>query len=353
MRVMETDSDLDAFIMDCERAASVSDAELRTVFSQATMRYSTVDVVDPMGEDYRDKQLALFSRIANGSYTGKEITPFDVAAAVTRPFPYVTGNPAIAGEHYGLMGFFLRQMSSLPPGSRILEFGPGWGNLTIALAKLGFKMTAVDVDPGFCDLLRARADIESAPITVIEADFFWAETVVEPFDAVVFFECFHHCPDHLRLLRALHHALKPSGRILFGGEPIVDDFPVPWGVRLDGQSIWAIRQLKHLELGFRAEYFREALQYAGWQAQTTSSKDYSYMTVWDVTRSDKSLHFQISNPKIGSSCGERRNNKLALSATEDAFGLFGPYADLSAGSVSSHCGSRPLCPHNMAAELWT
>lgn len=74
--------------------------------------------------------------------------------------------------------------------------------------------------------------------------------------AAVFFECFHHCDDHRRLLRALHRAVQPGGCVVFAAEPIAPDYPVPWGVRMDGEALWAIHNFGWLELGFRDDYLR-------------------------------------------------------------------------------------------------
>ena len=85
-------------------------------------------------------------------------------------------------------------------------------------------------------------------VNAVNADFMWAETVEDPFDAAVFFESFHHCSDHMRLLRALRQAVKPDGRAYFAAEPILPDFPIPWGLRMDGESLWAIRSNGWMEL---------------------------------------------------------------------------------------------------------
>lgn len=54
------------------------------------------------------------------------------------------------------------------------------------------------------------------------------------FDAILFFECFHHCSDHRELIRKLAVALVPEGRVYFAAEPIDDSFAMPWGLRLMG-----------------------------------------------------------------------------------------------------------------------
>jgi hypothetical protein len=52
--------------------------------------------------------------------------------------------------------------------------------------------------------------------------------------------------------------------VFFASEPIDDSFDVPWGLRLDGESLWAIRRNGWLELGFQESYFLRTLQHLGW-----------------------------------------------------------------------------------------
>jgi len=52
--------------------------------------------------------------------------------------------------------------------------------------------------------------------------------------------------------------------VVFGAEPITDTFPLPWGVRLDGMSVWSIRRFRWLELGYQESYFIRTLMRFGW-----------------------------------------------------------------------------------------
>jgi hypothetical protein len=58
--------------------------------------------------------------------------------------------------------------------------------------------------------------------------------------------------------------LKEGGMAVFASEPITEAFPLPWGVRMDGMSVWSIRRFKWLELGFKESYFLQTLQQNGW-----------------------------------------------------------------------------------------
>jgi len=333
MQTIRDAAELDAKIAECDRAGAVSDDALRAVFGTFRMDPPTAVPPDPFAPEYRDFQLGLYRDVAGRPYsTANEETAFDVERAVLRPFPFPTASGQTAGEHFMAIGFLLRAMA-LPPGSRVLEFGPGWGNTTVMLAKLGHRVTAVDIEPRFCELLRRRAAHEGVEIEVVNADFLWAEgeQARVRFDAALFFECFHHCADHLRLLRALRGALAPGGRVFFGAEPISDGFPMPWGLRLDGCSLWAIRKHGWMELGFRDDYFQDALARTGWFGRKHACPDPAWLTVWEACRREEAvLRFAAGGPPVHTEVGQRRGGLIELLGAAGA-GAFGPYIALPRG----------------------
>jgi len=163
------------------------------------------------------------------------------------------------------VGHVIRTLD-LPPNSRILEFGPGWGNTTIALAQMGHRVTAIDISQQFIDLIQARAERIHTSVQTMVGDFSSIQELDEEYDAVLFFESFHHCTDHFDLLTRLRRIVADQGRVLFAAEPIEEGYYLPWGPRLDGESLWAIRRNGWFELGFRKSYFLEALRRTGWSA---------------------------------------------------------------------------------------
>ncbi|WEY37301.1 class I SAM-dependent methyltransferase [Paraburkholderia sp. SUR17] len=276
-----TIEELDRKMAECHAAAAISDAAMRRAFTTFRMAPTGTDL-DPFGKEYAKQQMALYEGIAGKPYRlQNEAYPHDIAQ-LDKPFPYSTGAPEVIGGQYLAIGSLIRRLHVSAP-ARIVEFGAGWGNMALALAQSGYEVTAVDIEKGFTDLIRRRATQMDLPVQTINADFMWAETAAERFDAVVFFECFHHCADHPRLLRALHRIVRPEGRVYFVGEPIEDRLPVPWGVRLDGESLWAIRQHGWLELGFQETYFREILRRTGWNVVRYASTEYAAAHVWVAT----------------------------------------------------------------------
>lgn len=330
MQAINTLDELDAMLGECDRAAT--DDDLRRVFSRFMMSPQAAlpaEVrADPLGDAYHSAQMSLYERISGRTYSLlNEHTPFDVAAAVTRPFPYSTGSCSTAGDHLVTIGQFLKVLS-LAPESRILELGPGWGNTTLALAALGHRVTAVDVEPSFCELIRRRAAQSGLEIEVVDADFRWVNTVEQPYDAIIFFECFHHAADHLTLLRSLHHALRPGGRVYLGAEPILTDFPIPWGIRLDGQSLWSVRKFGWMELGFSKAYFEQAFAATGWIGTQHALPG---PATWELRRSAEPLEFMANDPRLASLTGTRTPTSIRLAHAPQGFAVFGPYIPLSPG----------------------
>src|ERR1700689_2600053 len=268
---------IDEFLRSLEGAKD--DDELRRLFEKYNAAYDLDVPDDPYSDEYRQRQFSLYERLYGRPYsTSHEQSSFDVATAARNPFPYIHGSWSTVGNQLIAVGFIIKAMA-LPKGSRILEFGPGWGNTTLALAKMGYDVTAVDIELNFVDLIKERArmeDIQNLHVSV--GDFSTIETVSERYDAILFFECFHHCSDHLRLMEALDRALKPGGIVCFAAEPIIPEFPIPWGLRMDGQSLWAIRKNGWLELGFNLKYFEDTMRKKGWWLERHVGHDSPWAT---------------------------------------------------------------------------
>lgn len=145
---------IDRFLADLETAKD--DDDLRAKFETYSATYDLNVPADPFSSEYRAKQFALYERLAGRKYSpNNEKTLFDVEEYAVRPFPYCHGSSETVGNQLMAIGFLIKTMG-LPKGARILEFGPGWGNTTIALAKMGYRVMAVDIERNFVDLISAR-----------------------------------------------------------------------------------------------------------------------------------------------------------------------------------------------------
>lgn len=303
-------------------------------FDDAYKRFEAVSLVppadlpvDPFSPEYRARYLDLYHTIANRtSYeVANEGCEFDVDQFALRPFPYFSKSTKLAGKHFSLIGSLLTMMGDLPEGSRVLECGFGWGHTTLALAMLGHCVTALDIEARFCEVVRRRAAEARVEVELINSDFLWVETNERQFDAVVFFESFHHCWEFERLLTALKKVVAPGGRIYFGAEPINEQFTVPWGVRLDGESLLVARRNGWMELGFHSHYFAELLRRTGWTGQCIEPH------FWIATHRGEPMIFQASDSRMHTQIGVKDGNRIRIDTADGGYALFGPYISLPAG----------------------
>lgn len=286
-KVVRTLAELDDMIARLEQAVRSSDDDLRRGFKSFRMELDWSMPANPFSPGYRQAVLEMYEWLHGGAYsTDNEATAFDMDSALARPFPYLTGSPATVGDYLIAVGHLVRTVG-LGPGSRVLELGPGWGNVALPLAQLGCAVTVMDVSPQFVDLVAARARQVGAEIDARVGDFSSVEQVAggdRPYDAVVFFESFHHCLDHNGLLVKLGTMVAPGGKLVFAAEPVERRFWQPWGMRLDGESLWAIRRNGWLELGFQRDYFLEALHRAGWRARLAACCASPWGQAWVAER---------------------------------------------------------------------
>ncbi len=233
--------------------------------------------LDPLSPAYRAEVLEQYRLVARRDYeTAHEAHPFDVGTNhdfLSRPWPYSTGDGAQVGGALAAVGFVI-STCQVRSGHRVLEMGAGWGNLAVPLAQMGCEVTALDIEDRYVRILRHRAERAGVPMRVLRAGFLDAADALgaERFDFVMFHAAFHHCDDHLRLLRLVReHLLAPGGRLVLAGEPLLESLPYPWGLNPMGEGLWATRKFGRHEVVFRPSYLLSALSATGYHATLTVS----------------------------------------------------------------------------------
>ncbi len=291
IRPLESLAELDAFLDECMQGSPEVTAAALERMGKGYLKVPKAMRMpaDPFSPDYVKAQHDLYALVAGRPYAFQnEATGFDFEAVKNDFFPYNTGSGAFVGEQLLKQGFAIRNIH-LPRGSRIVEFGAGWGNLTVQLAMMGYRMTAVELNPPSIALMAHRAGLHGKTISFAQKDMAgFAETAGETFDAALFLASFHHSLDHQKLVANLGRILSPQGEIYFADEPIAPAgspaMPYPWGLRLEAASLYYVRRHGWMELGFQAGYFKQLLIRNGWAHRIVPSDIRGVPDLWIATR---------------------------------------------------------------------
>lgn len=225
---------------------------------------------NPDSYAYKEWQLNLWKAISGRTdyvpHIDEACPDLTLAEGASNPFPYCTHDPVTIGNYLSAIGNIIKCLE-LRQGDSLIEFGVGWGHTTVNLARCGYSVTAVDIEKKFLDIVRYRSCGEPFTITTCHGDFLDFPCQQAQYDAALFFECFHHCLNFKELLTKIRFSLKPGGRIIFCAESFYDDFEFPWGVRLDGHSVWAMRKFGWMELGFNTSFIVNLIKSLGFKVE--------------------------------------------------------------------------------------
>ena len=234
--------------------------------------------LDPWGAAYAAQQHRLWALVVgvDRSYvveSDEQDTGWDNADPIRLPGYYQRRDAlaiASASDHVLATGMVLKHCE-LKAGDRALEYGAGFGQTALALARLGVNVDTVDISPRFCDFVRQQAEHFQVPLHAHQGRFGFNPRPGERYQLIWFFESFHHCVDFLQLVPQLSGMLADGGRIILGGEPIVERenaaVPYPWGVRLHSEVVAVMRQTRWFELGFSEDFLFDLFKRAGYASR--------------------------------------------------------------------------------------
>ena len=321
-------AELDSFIKEVDNAYLKSSDAAYNLFKNTEIEYPQFKSKNPLSDEFRNNIFDLYKQISGKS--NYEVTTeesyLDIDKAVYNPYPYQTKSVERLALYHHLLAK-LMSMINLPAGASILDMGCGWGTTSLELSQIGFKVTSLDINNYFCQLVAKRAKLlKIKNIDIVNDDFLWIEKTNKKFDAIIFFECFHHCWEFERLLKNMHKVLKPKGKIYFAAEPITNIFPLPWTLRMDGESLFVIRKHGWMELGFRSDFFSELLNKTGWHGECIEEG------FWEATSLYEDKIFYASKLLPTSKNSNLLNEKLIISIPDhNDIILYGPYLTLSKG----------------------
>src|SRR5262245_33297509 len=114
-------------------------------------------------------------------------------------------------------------------GRAVLDLGCGHGMAAVVLARLGARVTAVDLSPGYVSEARRRARANGVAVALAQADAERLPFADGAFDAVWGNAILHHL-DLERALPGVRRVLRPGGVAVFS-EPWGDNAMLEWARR--------------------------------------------------------------------------------------------------------------------------
>lgn len=156
-------------------------------------------------------------------------------------------------------------MLALPAGARILDVGCGPGWMCEYFARLGYKMTGLDISP---ELIRiANERVSKLPYNVdqttpLSCRFLVHDIEIAPlperFDAVICYDALHHFEDEKAVLKNVAAMLRPGGQFFLaeGERP-------PQGSDNEAELLEVMRQYQTLESPFSRDYLLDLLPRKG------------------------------------------------------------------------------------------
>ena len=108
----------------------------------------------------------------------------------------------------------LKTILKLPKGSKILDVGCGVGRHSIALARLGYDVTGIDISPNYLNSAKALAKANKVAVRFVRCDM-RKLSFKEEFDGAInlfsSFGYFKKNSDDRKVLKGILRALKPNG----------------------------------------------------------------------------------------------------------------------------------------------
>lgn len=262
-----TAADLDDFVQETDRRGPLGGADVSAYWSGLSYKSAVHvdDELDPFDEKYVSAQIAIYREISGRDIDQKnnELTQFNIEEHVTAVNPYGKEPAHVIGMHFSRLSRALLQ-SGLDRGQNILDLGCGWGLSSELFAYSGLRVTAVDINPQFVELVQRRAADRGLAITAVEGTF--EDIPSGSFDAVAYYECLHHAIRPWAALSAARDVLKPGGKLLIAGEPL-NYMWKHWGIRNDLLSIYCIRKFGWFESGWSPSFLEACIQKCGFEVR--------------------------------------------------------------------------------------
>ncbi|MEM5295081.1 methyltransferase domain-containing protein [Burkholderia sp. JPY481] len=270
--------EIDEILASIENGAT-RDVNLQDRLARISIRAAgelrTLNEMDPFSDEYLTKIRQVHEEIVGQMHTlePRATRQSNHEGESSGPYPWDARHPKSVAAMLIACGFLI-QVADIPRHGRILEVGCGTGSLTWNLARMGYRVDALDPSFAQCDSVVATTrDLPFVPNVIASTLNDWIDKRQKSYkyDAVIFFESFRRIMDHKSCLEKLTRDghIEDNAKIIIAAESIFPStselLPYPWGPRLDGASLRSMRKWGRLELGFTRRYLQDLLARVGMQ----------------------------------------------------------------------------------------
>ena len=112
---------------------------------------------------------------------------------------------------------YVKDLSGLSDGAKVLDAGCGLGRISVELAALGLDVTGVDIIRSELDAARESAQAEGVPLTLINQDLRHFHSPNQFDCAINLYTSFGYCDtieEDMQILRNITESLKPGGTFI-------------------------------------------------------------------------------------------------------------------------------------------
>ena len=283
-----TKETLDEFVISSDKLGGPGSPRVQRLWEN--FKYvPTIEVnqeFDPYSNEYVNEQLALYKEIAGTTidqYT-TELTNFSLEQSTNSANPYGVTDITYVSDHVRSISNALHYAKA-PDNASVLDMGCGWGLSSEILSYCGARVTAVDINPRFIELVNNRNKRFNFNISTAHSSFD-DFTTTDMFDIVFFYECLHHSVDTWNVINKYKQFLKPNGSFVITGEPITNAYWKHWGLRLDPLSVYCIRKHGWFESGWSHDFLIDMLHRAKLAVEHIPNKGGSNSDVYIAKRID-------------------------------------------------------------------
>ena len=108
----------------------------------------------------------------------------------------------------------VRSVIGDPAGRRVLDLGAGMGGFSVALAREGALVNALEYNGDYCDIVRLRGRRYDLDLPVAQGAGEALPFAAESFDLVCSWDVLEHVRDPQAVLHEVHRVLRPAGAAL-------------------------------------------------------------------------------------------------------------------------------------------